>query len=293
MIGRRLDVPLGQDAADRFLPWLVAFMVFLAALALAGVLLVDTQVGAWRSGTTATLTVQIAPAENEAVTDRKVDVARDFLRSRPEVARVRPIPAAEAAAILEPWLGPMDGFTDLPIPRLIDVELLAGSRGTLPDLTKRLATAVPGASVEDHGQWLERFVTLARAAQGLAGMVLIFIAIATVGTAVFTTRAGLSVHHEVIEVLHLIGAEDTYIAKQFSYHAMVMAFRGGILGLVLAVPTLLILGRVAASLETMFLPTLAMDAGHWLALGSLPLLAAGVAWVTAWITVRHRLGTLP
>ena len=33
---------------------------------------------------------------------------------------------------------------------------------------------------------------------------------------IFTTRAGLAVHHNVIEILHIIGARDGYIARQFA-----------------------------------------------------------------------------
>ena len=39
MFTRRSDLPLDKDALSRFLPWLIAFMVFLAVLAMANALL--------------------------------------------------------------------------------------------------------------------------------------------------------------------------------------------------------------------------------------------------------------
>ena len=39
----RSAIPFGSDDASRFLPWMLAFMVYLAALALAGVTLLVTQ----------------------------------------------------------------------------------------------------------------------------------------------------------------------------------------------------------------------------------------------------------
>ena len=62
---------------------------------------------------------------------------------------------------------------------------------------------------------------------------------AAVLTVIFTTRAGLAVHHAVVEVLHLIGARDGYIARQFQRQALRLALRGGIVGLVLTLATLL------------------------------------------------------
>ena len=41
MFARRSDLPLDKDALSRFLPWLIAFMVFLAVMAMAGVLVLN------------------------------------------------------------------------------------------------------------------------------------------------------------------------------------------------------------------------------------------------------------
>jgi cell division transport system permease protein len=40
MFRTRLDLPLDRDGSVRFLPWIVALMVYLASLALAGTLVV-------------------------------------------------------------------------------------------------------------------------------------------------------------------------------------------------------------------------------------------------------------
>ena len=41
MLGLRTDLPLDRDAAARFLPWILGFMVYLAALAVGAALIVD------------------------------------------------------------------------------------------------------------------------------------------------------------------------------------------------------------------------------------------------------------
>ena len=122
MLGRRSDLPLDRDAISRFLPWLIAFMVFLAVLALAGSLVLGSMAARWDRGMSGTLTVQIAPSPPGA--DRGADRtarALKVLRATPGVARAEPIDEGRMLALLEPWLGSGVGAVALPLPRLIDV----------------------------------------------------------------------------------------------------------------------------------------------------------------------------
>ena len=44
------------------------------------------------------------------------------------------------------------------------------------------------------------------------------VGLATVAIVIFATRAGMAIHHDTIEILHLIGAKDSFIASQFQRH---------------------------------------------------------------------------
>ena len=61
MVKETADLPLRHDAASRFVPYLIAVMVYLAALALAGAMVIGGAVGGWTSGLRGTLTVHILP----------------------------------------------------------------------------------------------------------------------------------------------------------------------------------------------------------------------------------------
>ncbi len=152
--------------------------------------------------------------------------------------------------------------------------------------------AVPGTTVEDHGVWLDKLVRLLRTVEILASLVLLLIGSATVGTVVFTTRTGLAIHQEAIEVLHLIGAQDSYVAKQFATRALILGLRGGIIGLVLAVPTLMGIGALAARMEAGLLPDFTLAPSHWAAMVCLPLAVAVIAMLTARLTVMKTLAEM-
>lgn len=290
MFSRRTDLPLDKDALSRFLPWLVAFMVFLAALAQAGLVGLDQMAQRFDTGLAATMTVQI-PADPElgmAENARRLQQTLNMLSSTPGVVRADVVSDAKVLELLSPWLGLVEA-TDVPLPRLIDVE-------TDPDMTvdtrvlaQKLAREIPGAQVDDHQVWLARLIEMVRTLEGLAAGVLGLILLAVAGTVVFATRTGLTVHHEAIEVLHLTGAHDSYIAKQFASRALSMGLRGGVYGLALAVPTLFALGFVAGRMEQGLLPDMSLPLAGWLSLALLPLLSGLVAGLTARFTVMKNL----
>ena len=59
MLFRRTDLPLDRDPSGRFLPWLVALMVYLAALALVCAMAMAKMVERWDTGLSGTITVQV------------------------------------------------------------------------------------------------------------------------------------------------------------------------------------------------------------------------------------------
>lgn len=291
MLTRRSELPLERDAAHRYLPWIIAVMVYLAALALAGTLVLDAAVARWGQGLRGTLTVQITP-EAGVDGDATVAAALELLRETPGVARAEALSREEISGLLEPWLGPGNLAPELPVPRLIDVRLAPDARPDLEALAERLAAAAPGARLDDHAIWLDKVVTLAFSVQLVAAAVVALITGAAVAIVVFATRAGLAVHHDVIEVLHLIGAHDAYIAGQFQTQALLLGLRGGFIGLGLAALTILTLSRLAAALEGGLLPGLALGGGGWTVLAVLPLMAALITTLTARATVLRALGRM-
>lgn len=289
MFSRRSDLPLERDALGGFLPWLIAFMVYLAIIALAGVLVLETMAGRWDKGMSGTLTVQIPATGKDD--DRRLEAAMGVIRAMPGVFHAEALDTGRLMALLEPWLGASAGIEDFPLPRLIDVEVASGSRVDAAALSRRLAAVAPGSTVDDHGVWLNRLIRLIRTAEILAAVVMALIGLACVGTVIFTTRTGLAIHQEAIEVLHLIGAQDKYVARQFANRALSLGLRGGVAGMALAAPTLLGLGALARSMEV--LPDFSLSAVHWGVLAGLPLIAALIAMVTARVTVLRTLARMP
>ena len=295
MIRYRPDLPLRGDQASRFLPWLIVLMVYLAALALAGVVVIEQAVGEWRRELTGSLTIHIAaPADAE---DRdhqaRLDLALEIVRATPGIARADFLTRAQVMELLAPWLGAALGLEHLPLPTLIDVVRAPGTTLDGDALQTRLAAAMPGAAVDDHGLWLGGLMTLARTGEAIALGIVLLIGLVAVASVVFITRTGLAVHQEVVEVLHLVGARDAYVARQFQLQAFGLSLRGGLIGLALAVATLVAIGQLGRESAELLAPGLALSVGAWLALLAVPLAAAAIAMMTARFTVLRTLAAMP
>jgi cell division transport system permease protein len=293
----RLDLPLDRDGSGRFLPWIVALMVYLASLALAGTLVVRYAVMRLDRELAGTLTVEL-PAASSGRDDGATDAALKVLRGTPGVTRADAFDAKRTAALLEPWLGTAIDTADLPLPRLIDVQIEPRAGVDLAALRERLAAAVPGAQLDDHGRWLNRVLRTALAIEIVAGMVVALVGLAAVLAVIFATRTGLAVHYGIVEVLHLIGARDGYIARQFERHALRLGIKGGLAGLALAVLTLVGMAAAATQVGALddavrVLPALSAPAIEWVLLLLLPVAAGLVAMLTARITVLRALKRLP
>src|SRR4051812_6029545 len=170
VLTRRSDLPLKGDAAGRFLPWIAAAMVYLAALALAGAFALDRATQRWQEALTGTLTVEIPPAQarsagEERLQGERVRLALDVLRAAPGVERAEAMDRARTLKLIEPWLGAGALLDDLPLPTLIEVTLDRRTAVDLKALGQRLDDAVPEARLDDHALWLGGIAALARAVE--------------------------------------------------------------------------------------------------------------------------------
>jgi cell division transport system permease protein len=297
MARRVSDVPLETDGSGRFLPWLTGLMVYLAALAIVAACALSGAIDRWDAGLAGTLTVQLPrPIDGTPLAPDKLASALDLMRRTPGIDSAEPLDDKTQAALLKPWLGAAADIKDLPLPVLVDVRLADGASIDAAALESQLDAVVPGTVVATHDRWLGRLFSTARAIELAAFAVVMLIGAAAVATIVFSVRTGLLIHHSVIELLHMVGAQDVYIAKQFQDHAFRLGVRGGIGGILAAFITFgvaVLAGGVGTSGdEQQILPGASLPIAGWIAVLLLPLIAGLIGLVTARVTVLRALGRL-
>ena len=283
------------------LPFLVAAMTFLGALSLAGAVAASSLARSWRQGAGSALTVQVPrPTKSaEGGGASRLERVLELLRASPEIASARALSDDELADLLRPWLGAGIERLSIPLPAVIEVQL-ADAGANVAALARRLEAAAPGVSVESHGAWLRRLTALARSVQVCAGMALLVTAAVAVAVVTAAVRAGLSARREAIELVHALGATDSYIAGRFSRRATRSAALGGVVGAFAAMPVLLVLANLASpftepatSQASPGSALTALPAVLWLIVPGMPAVAGAIGFATAQVTVRRWLRRLP
>lgn len=226
---RRTIVPSATVTGNALIA-VVAIMTFLAGITIGSVAAVRTVAADWTADIARETTIQIKPGDGldvRSALDRAVLVARTV----PGVEEARVMDERETAALLEPWLGSGVDVANLPVPRLVVVKLAPTSRAsTLEALRTALASQVPSANLDDHRQWSERLSSTARAVVAIGLAVLGLVAAATVLSVVFATRAAVDAGRSIVEVLHFVGARDSFIAAEFQHHFLAVGLKGGLIG---------------------------------------------------------------
>ncbi len=241
MMRFRTDLPLDRDTTARFLPWIIGFMVYLAIIAATVALLVHHVTQRWQRDLSGQLTVEL-PAivgEDSAQRAQRLDAAVEEITDTNGIVGTRLLDDAEVRRLLAPWLGDQVDQLGIALPDLVAVATAPDIRPNLSELAERLQRVSPGAVIEDHAKFNAGALNFLRTIEVMASGLLALVLAATTGVVAFTARAGLSIHRRIVEIVHLVGAHDSYVARQFQAQAFRYGFLGAFIGTLLAAATLL------------------------------------------------------
>jgi cell division transport system permease protein len=295
------DLGLRRALSDRLLPLLVAAMAFLATLTCAGAMAAAGMAAHWRSGAAALVTVQV-PQPDEAAPSggARAAAVAGVLATRAGVPSHR-LTQGEVAGLLRPWLGDDAARLAMALPAVFELRTAAPP----PGLGDALERAAPGTLIERDLAWFDRLGLLAGSLQAVAALALAVVAFVAAAVIAVAARAGLATRRDAIEVVHGLGGTDGMIAGRFAARVTLLAAGGALLGVVLAIPVLLALARLAAPFQGVAAgaPDTAPDAATallarlppllWGVLPAMPVLAAAIGWATTQATVRLWLRRLP
>ena len=291
------DISLDEGVGARLVSWVTGLMVFFVTLTLTLNFGLSSVVGVWVNGLSGTLTIEIkpplSPADGGKITAQSQRAFEDsirnvlaMLKSNPSVKTARQLSEPEIKDLIEPWLGQDSGsgsgnsgntaLDAIPLPALIDIKLK------------------PDATIDNQDGALNNVKTLV----GTASLFMLLLTAVIIALAIVTisgiVRSKLLIHQSEVETLHLIGASDEYIARQFRQHTLRGTLRGALAGLGCMLLTMLVIGAVTHTIESSFLPHLKLMPLQWAALLLLPLISGSlIAHLTAQATVLKELSRLP
>jgi cell division transport system permease protein len=273
-----------QDARDPALLFVVAVLSFLACVTAMFAIAGDRAAHGWAGQLMGEATV-IVRARGGETPDAAAARAAEALAAVPGVSEARALEREKAYALIKPWLGDVSDLEDLPVPRLVAVSLDRKTPATAPALDRALKAQGLDAVVDDHSVWIKDIRRAAGLVRGMASVIFLLIAGAAAAVVAFATRAGLAARRDVVEVLHLTGAEDAQISNLFELRFARIAAISGAIGATAAAILGVVLRLIGGGQG--ITPALPIAWTDVLAVLPCPLLAALVAALAARLTARR------
>lgn len=281
----RRDSPLlpASDAREAALFFVIGALCFLAALAALTTRGTYKAAEAWGAQIEGDITVVMRDTDR-----RTAEQAANRVESLANVFEARVLSLEEVEELLEPSLGPGGMPDGLPIPILMVVQ----ADTAVGDPSDDIAGLLDELSIDGDVAGNAGYADNVRGALGVLRLVALSIVALLSATAIaviaFATHAALLARRDIVDVLHLSGAEDRYIAGLFERRFWILALQAGLGGAVAAlmVTALIVFtGSGAQGVEAQLLPRLSLDFWDIVILLVTPIMAGLAARLAARITV--------
>jgi cell division transport system permease protein len=276
---------LDEAGGVRAMTGVMAVMLFLTVLAAAAGLATRNARATLDRQIAGRLTVQVVDGEPA----RRDVAAREVLASLKAMAEVRDavlVDRAELTRLLRPWLGDDGADPALPVPALIDVELVDASDVAAARVAAVVTRASAAARVDRHEAWMSPVGDFMHSLTWLAGGLVLLMASAAAAVAMLAARSGLETHRATIEVMHMLGSTDVQVARLFQRRVALDAVLGGGLGGLAAMAVAWAMGGQARALGSELVGAASLTGGDWLLLLVLPLAFVALATLAArWAVV--------
>jgi len=277
----------------------IAIMTFLASLALGAVGLISNAAQDWQGQISREATIQIVPMDGMDM-EKALTEAHQLITSFAGIAEAHILNKQETQKLLEPWLGHdthLADLAELDLPGLILVRFKEGQQPDIDLIRARLQQDIQGALFDDHHLWLDRLSSMGNTLVLASSAIFILVLVTMVVTAFFATRAILLMHAHIIEVLHFLGADSVFVARQFDRYFFKLGFKGGGWGAVGAILTFWLLsinlgslwGTAEGTQFSLLFGTFSLGFGSLAAIAALVVFVAVLVMFTAKATVIRQL----
>ena len=289
-------IPFASEGQDWFLPMLLGLLQYLLIILLLVFFVFNGLVQRWDSTLRGHITLEVLqsdPAQNI------IEPILAFVKVDPAVLTAEAVSDQAMAVTLRPWLGNIsdDVIQNLPLPRLIDIELKPKTKFDAGNLLLQLQQKFPEQAIDFSNGWANDILSLVKALRVLAVFILGFIVFVIAAAVFFVVRSRLRIHHDEIDLLHIMGASDAFIARLFQRQIVWAGMKGVFIALAGFGITILafvlynywqsstLLADQAAPMRAMLLPFV-------VAVIVMPLVVIFISATTARISVKNFLKVL-
>jgi cell division transport system permease protein len=216
----------------------VSIMCALGCLAAFGAAAGFRAANTWTSDLKSRMTVVVQNPRDDAALTRAAQI----------VARVDGVTGADAMSkqrakdLLKNYGTDMGATLDaLPAPRLIEVGVAAGQTKVDVRIDAALKAAGYTSFVNDHSRFTGEIIKTSAVVRILALSALVALMVAAIASIAFAARAALETRRDAVEILHLVGAQDIFVAREVQARFLRLGLIAGGIG-ALAAGAIIVLG---------------------------------------------------
>lgn len=233
----RKTIPIGSPQSSRSLSLIFSVLIFLLSFVAACVFTFSHGFHNWGSSSSLKITVEIpvsvhAPQEHAS----KVDQIIGELKDTSGVTNVQKVDPEKLKTMLKVWTGDTSANIDFPLPTLLDVEFDREHFSDIDSIKQRLRAISPDIAVENHNNWSQKLIIFGKSLRLITVLIGSFILFCAAIIVILVTKSALQAYYSTLDILRLLGAKDSYIAKIFQNQVLKSSFYGGIYGVVFAIP---------------------------------------------------------
>tara|TARA_B100000614_G_scaffold127797_1_gene114020 strand:- start:9058 stop:9930 length:873 start_codon:yes stop_codon:yes gene_type:complete len=224
-----------------FLGWIMASMIYLALLAILFSIVSTLSFDKWSNATRDLVTIHVPnPTKGTGSDDgvTRIDETLKILRAFPDIESVTILEKNDIERLINPLIE-KDILKNILLPALIEIRLKRNE--VLPDLNNALKNLSPDIFIEDHVELFSPDAKTFLGAKKLFSVIVSLTLFVAMISVIFTVHSGLAINREIIHVMHLIGAKNSFIARTFQKHVLKVLSISSVFATLLAIGTFFIL----------------------------------------------------
>ena len=290
----KTDIAFKSDINKSFLPFVTAFMVFIASIIFATSLIGNSFTNDWNKYLKNNVSIQVLPDFKAKHLEKDIELRIkniiNILKITPGIKSYSVMDKTETENLIKPWV---ENFpNDLILPRIINIEISP----IIPFDAKKLITELEAYSknikFETYSDWMYEIQSSITAVQILLGLIVIIILITVAITISYATRSGLNINKKVINIMHMVGATNDYISKEFSKQMMKLALIGGSVGYLFSCFIIFIIKISTSYITNKIIVNFEFSNEIYLYILIIPVIAGVIAKVSAMLTIKQELNNM-
>ena len=271
LLKNKFEIPTQEDNTSTFVSVLTAIYMYLFVIMLAIFMAINAMANNWEKDIAGSIKVL------------------QFMERISGVESVQVLDDQVVEKLMSPWIGNKVDLSTLPIPRLLDVKLKPNAELNYDEITRGLRLLTANASIDNHRLWLNRLIKFATSLKTVALAILLMVVAICAFSVYYSARTSLNINMNSIEILHIIGAKDDYIAKLYAKNYAKIGFFAGVIGLMAAVPCIILVGKYGISTGSGLLNGAGLSTTAWGLIMLTPLFSLLYSMVTSYFAVLKSL----